>query len=391
MRIIINEIKKIFNPKMVFLLVLINLIMYFLFVQFYIDYFPNGRPEGDIYKIVIEMKQKYGTHMDGEEFNDFKKTYDEKLKEVNKYIQGDNRFKKCGIKTYKEFLELRDKEFHNQDKMAKKFNELCDEVIFKEGVDLFWEIPERQQMIQEYENRKQHMFGKYRDKNIERDNRIEEILNKGEETSVFHGMIFENYNNLINQSAMTILLSIIFMISPIYIRDKKNKVQYIQYTCKNGRNIFKKKMVSVVISSFIITTIQIIILSTLYIKNSVQIFFDSNINSVFNYNVSWYNITFGQYIVITIIAIYILVFIFTIISLLVSSRVSNYISLIGIQLPIVVITFGVFLRRLVTCIGDIRFNKWLLPICYLCMFSISIIGFWVRWKKERDGSQFLSI
>ena len=34
---------------------------------------------------------------------------------------------------------------------------------------------------------------------------------------------------------MTILLSVMFMISPIYFRDTKDKINYLQYTSKTGR------------------------------------------------------------------------------------------------------------------------------------------------------------
>ncbi|KGM94222.1 hypothetical protein Z968_12080, partial [Clostridium novyi A str. 4552] len=71
MRIIFNEAKKIFNPKMVILLLFINIIVYFLCIEFHVKYFPNGPGEETIYNMFVEMKQKYGTYMDESEFEDF--------------------------------------------------------------------------------------------------------------------------------------------------------------------------------------------------------------------------------------------------------------------------------------------------------------------------------
>ena len=84
MTIILNELKKIFNIKSIFLLIIITMTMYFLFIEFNIVNFPNGRPSLDIYDIFVDMKDSYGEFMDEEEFEDFKRKYEEtKKKQMN--------------------------------------------------------------------------------------------------------------------------------------------------------------------------------------------------------------------------------------------------------------------------------------------------------------------
>lgn len=73
MQIIINEIKKILNWKMILVLFLVNAVLYFLLINFHIENFPNGRPDLDSYNISVEMIRKYGINMDEEEMADFKK------------------------------------------------------------------------------------------------------------------------------------------------------------------------------------------------------------------------------------------------------------------------------------------------------------------------------
>ena len=62
MRILWNELKKILTWKILLLLVLVNSVLYFLLIEFYIEYFPNGRPAIDSYNIGIEMIDKYGSN-----------------------------------------------------------------------------------------------------------------------------------------------------------------------------------------------------------------------------------------------------------------------------------------------------------------------------------------
>lgn len=381
MGIVINEIKKIFNTKMVILLIIINIIMYFLLIEFDIKHFPNGRPTGDNYRITVQMQKDYGTNMDEEEFENFKSIYNKKLKEADKYIQEDKEFRELGIKNYKEYIEKQEN-LHKAEKNEDKFNKLCDRIMFKEGVDLFWEIPQREDIIKRYENKDKFMFMNYRNLTKQQETRIKEILNNKSDTSVFHEVIIENYNFLIFHVSLAILISTIFMISPIYLRDNKNNINFLQYTSKKGRKIFKSKAIAAIISSFIITTIQFICFFALYSQNKVGMFFHSNINSLLNFRHSWYDITFIQYIAITVAAVYILVLAFTIMSIIVSSTVYNYIALVGIQLPIVLLIFKVFLRTAVIDLVDIRFKEGIIPLCYAVVIIMFIALIIKRWRRE---------
>lgn len=196
-------------------------------------------------------------------------------------------------------------------------------------------------------------------------------------------MVFENYNNLIKALIMTILLSVMFMISLIYLKDSKNKVKYIQYTCKRGRKIFRSKICAGLIGTFIITTLQLMIFFMLYHHNKVSIFFKSNINSFLTYKIFWYDLTFIQYIILTVILIYVLVLIFTLISMFVSSVVNNYIALIGIQLPIALVTFNLIIEKLIIYLFNILLPKIVIPLCFLIALILITVITVVRWKKER--------
>lgn len=373
MTIILNEVKKIFNIKSVLLLMVIIGVMYFLFIEFYITYFPNGRPALDIYNMFVEMKDKYGEFMDEEEFEDFKVRYNEAKEEADKYIQSREDFKKAKITNYDEFV--------NMDISNKELDKLYDDVIFKKMIDVFWELPWREEYIRVYENRDEIVMSSASNENQEV--RIKEILEKDIETSVFNDVVFSNYNTLIKNVAITILIGIMFMITPIYLKDNKNKMNYLQYTSKIGRDIFKKKIIAGILSAFIIISLQLIGFFILYSSNNVSMFFNSNVNSIFNSIISWYDFTFIQYIILTVVAIYVLGFVFTLISMLVSSIGQNYITVIGIQLPIALFTFKVLLKYLINYMTSISYPKYFLPISYLVLIFIAIVSMTIRWKRER--------
>lgn len=374
MNIVINELKKIFNIKSILLLILINIIMFFLFIEFEITNFPNGRPALDIYNIFVEMKEKYGEFMDEKEFEDFKLRYEEIKEEADEYIQSREDFKRLGITNYDEFV--------NMDTTNEELDRLFDDVIFKKQVDIFWELPWREDFIRDYENREEYMLIKA--KNEKQELRIKEILEKGLETSVFNDVVFQNYNDFIKPVAATILLSVIFMITPIYFRDNKEKLHYLQYTSKTGRKIFKKKIIAGILASFIMVTLQLICYFSIYSTNNTSMFFNSNINSIYNI-VSWYDLTFIQYIILTVLGIYILAFVFTLISMVVSSIGKSYIALIGIQLPIMIFTFSLLLKYLIYYITSIWYPKYFIGLTYIALIFISTLSIITRWKREKKA------
>lgn len=375
MTIILNELKKIFNIKSILLLIIITLIMYFLFIEFNIVSFPNGRPSLDIYNIFVDMKDSYGEFMDEEEFEDFKRKYEDVKKEADEYIQSREDFRELGITNYDEFIDM-------DDTTNKEFEKLRDDVIFNKRIDVFWELPCREEYIRAYEKREEYILNRV--ENEKQGARIRDILEKGLETSVFSDVVFFNYNEFIKPVAMTILLSVMFMISPIYFRDTKDKINYLQYTSKTGRGIFKKKIIAGLLAVFIITTLQLMCFFVLYSTNNVSMFFDCNINSIYNTIISWYDFTFIQYIILTVVGVYILAFVFALISMVVSSIGQNYITLIGIQLPIALFTFKVLLSYLLHYITSINYPKYFWAISYIVLILIGTISMMIRWRKERE-------
>src|SRR5690606_28046351 len=102
---------------------------------------------------------------------------------------------------------------------------LYSDVIFDKKIDIFWELPWREEYIKYYEDKERLMLAQA--SNSKQELRIMEILNKGLETSVFNDVIFSNYNHFIKNVTITILLSVMFIITPTYLRDYLVKVNYL--------------------------------------------------------------------------------------------------------------------------------------------------------------------
>ena len=194
----------------------------------------------------------------------------------------------------------------------------------------------------------------------------------------------ENYIDYIKNVAFLIMLSIMFMISPIYLRDKRNDLSYLQYSSKTGRNLFKKKIIAGLLSSFIIITVQLALFMLIYSSNRIGIFLNSSTLSIFNWiDIRWFDTTFIQYIVLTILGVYLLGFIITMLVMFISSIVSNYISVIGIQIPLIIINGYIFIKYLILMLMSIHLPKYSGVLSYLFLLVISMLLISIRWRREK--------
>jgi ABC-type multidrug transport system fused ATPase/permease subunit len=377
-RIILYELKKIFQLKMVCLLFIISFIFYQLFIKFDFEYFPNGRPALDLYHISMEMIEQYGYKMNQEEFEHFKKVYEKEKAAADAYLQARQEYVDAGLDTYKKFRAA--------DSEKQEIGKLVDQIMFVDEVDLFWELQAREHLIEYYEDRN-FLFSnrKFGDLPLtaEQKERIKDTIASG---NIMSAEVFENYNSLIRHVAILIVISIMFMISPIFLQDRRNHVVFLQYSNKTGRKIFNLKLQTALIAAGFITTIQLGLFFILYRGNKVGMFLNSNINSVFTHEVFWFELTFLQYILLTIVSIYILAFTLTIIVAVLSNRVPNYISVIGAQVPLAILLFVVVIDYLVVRITNIGLPIYFLPSAYVLLILIgSFVYFWsVKREKKVD-------
>lgn len=372
MQILLHEIKKVFSWKILLLLLFVNGILSFLLIEFDIKYFPNGRPALDSYRIGVEMIEKYGTHMDEDEFADFKKTYEVQLEEANHYLQTRKEFVDAGMGTYEDF--------RNYDRNNKEQDVLYDKVIFKEPVDILWELEERSRLIENYESKETSLEHHMEDANTKQKLRFNELIEAGH-YPVYPEVAFANFKSFICNVAITIIFSVVLVLSPIFIQDRSGRLLDLQYTAKKGRNLYKTKVAAGLISTFIVITTLLITYFGFYSLNHTSMFFGVPIH-MFRGDFYWYDPTFFQYIVLTVVAIYILGFVFALLAMSFSSIMSNTIALIGIQIPfvIIMIKYGVFymMRHIIS----IWVPKWVVPTSYSVMLVVSVVFIVLLWKRE---------
>ena len=384
MRIIINEIKKLLNLKSMLMITAIFFIIWSLFIgSSYIEYFPQGLPELPHFNLSEKMLKEYGETIDQEEWESFVSDTKELEREADEYLQNDNEAKDIGITSYREFIEKFEKGFTSETEYKDEVDKLHSRIMFQEENYLFWELENREYLIDRYSQKEVWLSHRAFENNEKQMARIREVIESEDSDSVFNFAVFRNYNSIIGYFAIIVIITVSFAVSPIFIDDEKFKTNYLQYSSNIGRKLAGKKVIASMISSFLVTTVEIIALLIMYSKNNSFQFWNCSINGIFSDVTSWFDITFGQYIILTIVILYILTFIVSSISIYVSTKAKTYIALIGIQLPVLFIICAFVMAVGINEVTYVLFPKYLLHIIYGVLIIISSIMIFKVINEEK--------
>ena len=370
MKIIINEMKKLLNIKSLMILGVIFLVGWKMFVSFEIEVFPNGSHKYP-FELSERMLAEYGTEVDKSEMDDFKADTVLLEKELDNYIANDSEAKDIGITTYKEYNDEYNKVFTKG--LKTKVEELHSKYMFGENIaeqEKFYEMESREFSIKEYDEGWKLTDSSFKQKEIDR---INELMLNGEIYSPMSYVVKKNYDNLMGSFSILIILSVGFIISPIFLSDKNKNINYLQYGSKIGRKLVKKKIIAGLISTIIIVTAEISFLFIMFAGNDTLKFWNCSINSLWGGGLSWFSLTFGEYIILTVILMYIIALVTTCISMFVSSRVLTNISLIAVQVPILGIIIAFLKSYGMGMVGIIYLPKYLLGVSYIIFIVIAVV------------------
>lgn len=374
MKLFWMELKKIFSWRIVLLVVILNLLLFKMDVEFELEYFPNGRPNIDQFQLEKEMIAKYGEVIDEDEFADFLATYEKRVEEADQFLQNNEVAIAAGVETYEEY--------RNGDLDDPVMDDLHWHIIFELEEDLFWELQAREYYIVLYEDKERNFEEVLVTDSIsnQKRKRLEEML-ANEKFQYYDGQVLDNFQSYALDVTGIILLSIAIVLSPIYVRDKMSDVVPLQYTSKQGRRTFYTKWFAGLTAIAILLAVHLPIYGGLYLTNDTSHYFFMHLYSM-AWEYVWYDITFGQYILLTVAAIIALAYLFGILTMVCSALVFNYLTQIGTQILIFasfsIIIMPIGLRGMIWT----NYLPWVVPAIYITLIIIVYISSKLVKKRE---------
>ena len=233
---ILQELKKIWTPMRIVLLIVISLLVYCSFLSPIVKRFEAG--EGmDAFQeklcISREWMMEYGTTIEAEEFADIEKRYDEIIAEIEKSMVQKKAFVECDVKNYEEFLEYQTNALNGKEGFDyPKFKEM-DQTLFADTPYSSIYLQEYEKMMMDYEMASEGCYNVLPD---------EVILYSTE---------FLRYLSL------WCLIVVLMVAAPVMVNDVASNMNREQYSTRIGRKIYKIQYFCTMLSVLLVEVVVI--------------------------------------------------------------------------------------------------------------------------------------
>ncbi|MGL5244987.1 MAG: hypothetical protein ACRC7R_07450, partial [Sarcina sp.] len=326
MNIKIYEFKKIFSSPVIVILTLIFLLFNGLSI-FNKSYIANEFHV--VNKIVAKVGYKINTTMK-ENLNVY---YEEEFSKLNeKYFSKHN-------KNYENITEA----FHDYELYSKKELKEIEEVAIIQSY--YYEIlalEEKYDLLNINELAKSSIeANKLKGKSkeiVERvyknfGERFNELKKNGEQNNLFISPSHKMHNflfiKILRSCALEIAILIVLIVAHLVNFEFENKTDHITYSSKRGRNLLIDKLSSSLVASLIVITLILgVTLAIYFITFDYSSLLNVPISTYFNWEyqlplMSWFNISFIQYLLLTIGVIYVCELLFSLVTFSISYFVRN--------------------------------------------------------------------
>ena len=334
MKIVLYEMKKIWNIKLLLIITIFCALFFYLFMEFEIKHFPNGHPAIELVDYSIQMTKEYGTTLESEEYNEFIINANAEISsQMEKYIKSNIIFSEAGIDTFADFKKVYYKSeltLLEEDAIDILTSEEFDFILFKWEALKFIEesyCTDISGYISEFYNEKEQL-------------RLTEIQYEEKLNNILSSDVYSSTARYSECLAKLSILAVLLMIAPLIITDRTQNLNLLQYTSKRGRKIFNHQFVAVILSAILLTTALILVFGTIFSVNGTQQFLNNGLISFLHGSIFWFDITYGQSIVLFIIFTYLLCLGTATIVFIFSRYSSNIIALILKLIPTYVVVWA---------------------------------------------------
>ncbi|MBR1711711.1 MAG: hypothetical protein IJ719_23285 [Clostridia bacterium] len=297
MRLLLQEIKKIWNPVIVIIIMAFGLIYYVLFSGFYIQYYVNGSDDQAVFDLTAEWSQKYGNTLEYNEYEeiaqqleDEKLQFADQLKDIPLAVEN-------SITTYEEFRAFENDYYdRTSDGKVEPDTERTKWTIINNSN--FFRIQGIEQTIQYYKLKSEgdlsdFFNGDHTDAEAER---LIELNQSAVKFGYIPPGILDSTTGLTISFMIWVIISVIILLSPTIVRDRLNRMQNLQFSSFIGRSILLAQIKASLVSAAILTVLNCLIYGVLLISKGALVLKDFYLYS-YSY-VPWFDWTYGTYLLV---------------------------------------------------------------------------------------------
>lgn len=306
MRLLLQELRKIWRPGILAVLVLLGALYYHTFLSFEIQYFPNGIYDAAQLELAAGWAARYGPTIEPAELAGLKLQREEAAEAFRKAVAARPECAGAGITDYESYLAYRDETYQaaerNGGQVDMERERLIQQTAGSTNYALLQELDTFLRMYAQQEAGIPAHLG-YRGEDDPPELRR---LSLARADSVAaggwrHGFlpigVLDATGNYCRGLAVWMLLSTVLLLSPVLVRDRLSRMRSLQWASRQGRRILTVQMAAALLSGCLLPALNLAVFGGIFLGcNGVLAFKDCGLFSVWALQIPWFDWTYGQYL-----------------------------------------------------------------------------------------------
>ena len=304
MRLLAWELRKIWRPGILAAIVLLGAVYYWMFPEFYIEYFCNGPASQAQFQLASEWVEKYGPTLEPEERAELDGQLVEEIAAFDVQIAAIPETATAGLTDYETFDRFREDYLNDALNSGGQADMDMEYLLSRVYGGTNWYIIEEIQSTMElYDSQEEHsalvISGRKAEGQPEAMILREEQLAEPERA---HGLLPDSVRESTREYgkdlAVWCVLSIVLLLCPTLVRDRLRRTRAMQWTSRRGRFVLTTQMAAAMFSAVVLTAVNLVVYAIPFLAQEPLRFRACGLGGIWEWSSPWFDWTYGTYLIV---------------------------------------------------------------------------------------------
>ena len=304
MRLLAWELRKIWRPGILAAILLLGAVYYWMFPEFYIEYFCNGPASRAQFQLASEWVEKYGPTLEPEERAELDGQLAEEIRKFDQQIAAIPEAAAAGLTDYETFSQFRE-DYYSGTAASGGEADMDMEYLLSRvyGGTNWYVIRELEQTMETYDTQNEHLALVI--SNREELGDPEAMIQREKqlaEPERAHGLLPLSVKRSTQEYgkdlAVWCVLSIVLLLCPTLVRDRLRRTLGMQWTSRRGRSILTTQMAAALCSALVLTAVNLVVYAIPFLAQEPLRFRHCGLGGIWEWGSPWFDWTYGTYLVV---------------------------------------------------------------------------------------------
>lgn len=309
MRLLIQELKKMWRPGAVATLVLFGALLYSLSASFAVRYFPNGPQVQHDFEMALAWRERFGSSLDADGIAQIAGDADDAWAAAERALADMPAAREASVATREE-LDAFDASVRAREQEARDAGVEPSAAVQRDRalLDQMLGLPEcmrasyletNVQFLTGYADTLELVAADAGHPSAAAGQRLR-ALGEGEQ-GYLSDMWLQNVEMYLGALAIWLVIAPVFITAPAAARDRLRRMRAAQWGSRVGRRLFGVQLVAVVCSTLVVLAASVAVWALPFAATGVFSLADARMAGGMNAYYCWWNMTFGAYVAVRVL------------------------------------------------------------------------------------------